>query len=118
VCDLVQLPFRILFSAKPKTENRSIHHLKVAKRSAKFYEDTELHKIEQLKSDSLRNSKYLIKNGNRISFFGQAWSNTSADWIYFDTILDFDRLRKKFKLMDNIVLHENLDPKSGTEKDL
>jgi hypothetical protein len=54
--------------------------------------DTELHKIEQLKSDSLRNSKYLIKNGNRISFFGQAWSNTSADWIYFDTILD--RLRK------------------------
>jgi hypothetical protein len=42
---------------------------------------------------------------------------SSADWIYFDTILDFDRL-KKFKLMDNIVLHENLDPKSGTEKDL
>jgi hypothetical protein len=38
--------------------------------------------------------------------------------IYFDTILDFDRLRKNFKLMDNIVLHENLDPKSGTEKDL
>jgi hypothetical protein len=36
--------------------------------------------------------------------------------IDFDTILDFDRLRKKFKLMDNIVLHENLDPKSGTEK--
>jgi hypothetical protein len=55
--------------------------------------DTELHKIEQLKSDSLRIAKYLIKNGNRISF-GQAWSNTSADWIYFDTILDFDRLRK------------------------
>jgi hypothetical protein len=79
--------------------------------------DTELHKIEQLKSDSLREiAKYLIKNGNRISFFGQAWSNTSADWIYFDTILDFDRLRKNFKLMDNIVLHENLDPKSGTEK--
>jgi hypothetical protein len=109
VCDLVQLPFRILFSAKPKTESlRSIHHLKVAKRSAKFY-DTEL-QIEQLKSDSLREiAKYLIKNGNRISFFGQAWSNTSADWIYFDTILDFDRLRKNFKLMDNIVLHENLE---------
>jgi hypothetical protein len=31
--------------------------------------DTELHKIEQLKSDSLREiAKYLIKNGNRISF--------------------------------------------------
>jgi alpha-N-acetylglucosamine transferase len=75
--------------------------------------DTELHKIEQLKSDSLREIKYLIKNGN--FNFGRGQS-TSADWIYFDTILDFDRLRKKFKLMDNIVLHENLDPKSGTEK--
>jgi hypothetical protein len=58
------------------------------------FRDTELHKIEQLKSDSLREiAKYLIKNG--INFiFGQAWSNTSADWIYFDTILDFDRLKK------------------------
>jgi hypothetical protein len=27
--------------------------------------DTELHKIEQLKSDSLRIAKYLIKNGNQ-----------------------------------------------------
>jgi hypothetical protein len=45
-----------------------------------FMRDTELHKIEQLKSDSLREiAKYLIKNGNRISFFGQAWSNPSAD---------------------------------------
>jgi hypothetical protein len=34
-----------------------------------FMRDTELHKIEQLKSDSLREiAKYLIKNGNRISF--------------------------------------------------
>jgi hypothetical protein len=31
-----------------------------------FMRDTELHKIEQLKSDSLREiAKYLIKNGNR-----------------------------------------------------
>jgi hypothetical protein len=49
MCDLVQLPFRILFSANRKLKAYKQHHLKVAKRSAKFYEDTELHKIEQLK---------------------------------------------------------------------
>jgi hypothetical protein len=38
--------------------------------------DTELHKIEQLKSDSLREIKYLIKNGN--FNFGRGQS-TSAD---------------------------------------
>jgi hypothetical protein len=32
-----------------------------------------------------------------IEFHGQAWSNPS-DWIYFDTILDFDRLRKKLQI--------------------
>jgi hypothetical protein len=32
--------------------------------------------------------------------------------------IGFWQIKKKFKLMDNIVLHENLDPKSGTEKDL
>ncbi|MBN2596277.1 MAG: hypothetical protein JXR82_05785 [Marinifilaceae bacterium] len=79
--------------------------------------DTTQHNIERIKSDSLRKiAEFLIKNGIQITFFGQAWSNVSADWIYFDTILDLDRLRIDFKLKDNIIVHENLDPKSGTEK--
>ncbi len=33
VCDLVELPFRIIFSAKPKVERlRTTHHLKAAGR--------------------------------------------------------------------------------------
>jgi hypothetical protein len=33
VCDLVELPFRITFSAKPKIERlRTTHHLKAAER--------------------------------------------------------------------------------------
>jgi hypothetical protein len=33
VCDLVELPFRIIFSAKPKIERlRTTHHLKAAGR--------------------------------------------------------------------------------------
>jgi hypothetical protein len=78
--------------------------------------DTELNKIASLKSDTLREiAKYLLDNGHLITFFGQAWSNVSADWIYFDTKLDLQRLKRKFSLNDDIVIHKNLDPKSGTE---
>ena len=78
--------------------------------------DTSRHNIELIKSDSLREiAEYLIENGIQITFFGHAWSNESADWIYFDTKLNLKRLKRKFKLKDNIVIHENLDPKSGTE---
>jgi hypothetical protein len=79
--------------------------------------NSELHKIKQIKSDSLRKiAEHLVENGYKITFFGQAWTKTSADWIYFDVILDLDRLRKDFKLNDNVVVHENHDTKSGTEK--
>jgi hypothetical protein len=37
---------------------------------------------------------------------------------YFDTILDFDRLRKKLQIKDNIVAHENLDQNQEQKKDL
>lgn len=79
--------------------------------------DTALHKIELIKSDSLREiATYLLDSGIQITFFGQAWSNESADWIYFDSKLDLKGLRKKYKLDDNVIIHENLDPKSGTER--
>nr|WP_319510833.1 hypothetical protein [uncultured Draconibacterium sp.] len=79
--------------------------------------DTELNKIEQLKSDSLREiARFLFENGNRITFFGQAWSKVSANWIYFDTTLDLPGLKRQFNLKDNIVIHENLDPRSGRER--
>jgi accessory colonization factor AcfC len=79
--------------------------------------DTALHKIELIKSDSLREiATYLLDSGIQVTFFGQAWSNVSGDWIYFDTILNLKRLKRKFNLKDNIVIHENLDPKSGTER--
>lgn len=77
----------------------------------------ELHILEQIKSDSLREiTKHLIDNGNIVTFYGQAWSNTTANWIYFDLKLDLKRLKQKFTINDNIIIHENLDPKSGTER--
>jgi len=73
--------------------------------------------IKSIKSDSIRlMAIHLIKSGVRITFYGQAWSKDPSDWIYFDTILDIDNLKKGFKLSKHIIIHENLDPKSGTEK--
>ncbi len=50
-------------------------------------------KTEPLKSDSLREiARHLIEKGHRITFFGSAWANGSADWIYFDSKLDVEGL--------------------------
>jgi hypothetical protein len=79
--------------------------------------DTALHKIKQIKSNSHREKvKYLLENGHRITYFEQAWSNESADCIYFDSKLDLEKQESKFKLNGNVIIHENIDPKSGTER--
>lgn len=76
-----------------------------------------LQTIRQIKSYSLRKiAEQLVMNRFGITFYGQAWTNTTADWIYFDTVLDIDSLKKEFNLGDNFIVHENLDPKSGTER--
>ncbi|WP_318308437.1 peptidase M16 family protein [Flagellimonas crocea] len=68
-------------------------------------------------SDSLRDvATYLIDQNVTVSFYGRSWSNQTADWMYFDTVLDLDGLRTQFKMGDNIQIHENLDPRSGTER--
>ena len=74
-------------------------------------------KTNLIKSDSLRNIAKSLKNkGIDITYFGRAWTKQLADWIYFDTVLDVEKLWEKYQLGAHIVIHENLDPKSGTEK--
>ena len=76
-----------------------------------------MHKIELIQSNQLQEvARYLVSENIPITFFGQAWSKPSAQWIYFDTSLDLEKLREKFKLDENIVKHENLDARSGTER--
>lgn len=58
---------------------------------------------------------YLIKKKITINFIGKAWSNVDSVWIYFDTILNIPKLRKKLSLSDNIIEHKNIDPRSGLE---
>ena len=74
-------------------------------------------KTNLIKSDSLRNIAKNLKNKEiDITYFGRAWTKQLADWIYFNTVLDVENLWKKYQPGAHIVIHENLDPKSGTEK--
>ena len=76
-------------------------------------------KIKFLKSEGLKKvAYYLVDHDIEITFFGQAWTNQQADWIYFDTVLDLADLRKRFDLQNEIVITENTDIKSGTERGL
>jgi hypothetical protein len=74
-------------------------------------------KTNLIKSDSLRQiAKNYKKRGIKIDYFGHAWTKQMANWIYFDTVLNVEKLRKEYQLGAHIVIHENLDPKSGMEK--
>ena len=76
-------------------------------------------KTNLIESDPLRKIAKSLKNkGIDITFFGFAWTKQRANWIYFDTVLNVEELRNRFNLGDHIVIHKNLDPKSGTEKGL
>jgi hypothetical protein len=47
---------------------------------------------------------------------GQAWSDNCREWVYFNVVLNTDSLAKRLNLPACVVVHENLDPKSGTER--
>lgn len=66
-------------------------------------------------TDLKKLAKYLIKRNYQITFWGEAWSEIDADWIYFDTKLDLKNLRNKMEFKENIIEYENLDNKSGLE---
>jgi hypothetical protein len=69
-----------------------------------------------IRSTELRNlAKKLIKENARITFYGKAWSENTANWIYFDKVLDLKKIRNKFAFGKNIIEHQNLDNKSGLE---
>ncbi|AXT59293.1 hypothetical protein D1816_02665 [Aquimarina sp. AD10] len=60
-------------------------------------------------------AKRLIKENTKITFFGKAWSQNTANWIYFDKVFDLKKMRNKMSFGENIIDHKNLDNKSGLE---
>lgn len=58
----------------------------------------------------------LIRSGTAETFRGQAWSDNCREWVYFDTVLDIDAIRERWAFGPEVVIHENLDLKSGLER--
>ena len=74
-------------------------------------------RIKSIQSEKIREmAMHLYMQRIPITIFGKTWSGASNNWIYFDTVLDLEQLRKEFDLGDEFIVHENLDPKSGRER--
>ena len=61
---------------------------------------------------------HLVDEGYKVTFEGQAWSNASARWIYFNTRLNTASLIARFDSKKELKIHQNDDLKSGREKGL
>lgn len=48
-------------------------------------------------------------------FRGKAWSSNCNEWVYFDCILDTEKLKTKLGLDNCIITHEFLDIKVANE---
>ena len=57
-----------------------------------------------------------LKNrGIQETFRGKAWSENCREWVYYDCILDLDKLKQRFNFPDFVKVHINDDNKSGME---
>jgi hypothetical protein len=76
-------------------------------------------KINLIKSDKIKAICHFLKEkGESISYFGKAWSNEEANWIYFGCILNTNELIRLFDPTNQLIVHENTDPRSGLERGL
>jgi len=58
----------------------------------------------------------LIESGIRETYRGTPWSQNCREWVYFDVVFDTDALAARINFAPCVQVHENLDPKSGTER--
>jgi len=88
---------------------------------------TTLHEFERyfqdktnwIQSPYLRQlANHLLEKSIPMTFYGRSWTKQTADWMYFDTVLDIESLQKQFQMGQQIQIHENRDAHSGTERGL
>jgi hypothetical protein len=59
---------------------------------------------------------YYIKSKNIKEIFrGKAWSKNCREWVYYDCILNIDKLKEKFNLNNCVEIHEYNDIKVANE---
>jgi hypothetical protein len=55
--------------------------------------------------------------GIDITYFGRAWTKQLADWIYFDTVLDIEKLRNKYNTNSHVSKHKKRESSILVEMD-
>jgi len=60
--------------------------------------------------------KYVSDQGGRVVYSGQPWSANCHIWVYFDTILDADRLIKGLGLDACVQVHDHRGTHDGSER--
>ncbi|MBK6275925.1 MAG: hypothetical protein IPF58_15115 [Saprospirales bacterium] len=58
---------------------------------------------------------YLQTQGIAETYRGQVWSKNCREWIYFDAVLNPQKLKEKFQFDDTIKIHDYEDIKVGSE---
>lgn len=59
--------------------------------------------------------KELIDKGIEVTFRGEAWSQNSREWVYFDCYLDTESLKARYQFPSFVSIHTNEDYRSGRE---
>ena len=49
------------------------------------------------------------------TYRGAAWGENTREWVYFNCVLDTEALRERFSFPAFVTVHQNSDPRSGTE---
>lgn len=49
------------------------------------------------------------------TYRGTPWTDNCREWVYFDVVLDTDAIKTRMEFAPCVTVHENLDPRSGTE---
>ncbi len=57
----------------------------------------------------------LLAAGIKETYRGTPWTENCREWVYFDVVLDTTSIAARIDLAPCVVVHENLDPRSGTE---
>lgn len=49
------------------------------------------------------------------TYRGQPWSDNCLEWVYFDGVLNLEKLRERLQLPAHVVDYRNDDQRSGAE---
>ena len=60
----------------------------------------------------------LLSAGIKETCRGTPWTDNCREWVYFDVVLDTASIAARMNFAPCVTVHENLDPRSGTERGL